>query len=59
MKSIEQKLPQKEFARVHRSYIIRLDKIREIEDNAVNINEQIIPISRSYKENLMKRLNLI
>jgi len=59
MKSIEQKLPQKEFARVHRSYIIRLDKIREIEDNAVNINEQIIPISRSYKDNLMKRLNLI
>ena len=59
MKSIEQKLPQREFARIHRSYIIRIDKIREIEDNAVNINEQIIPISRSYKENLMKRLNLI
>jgi len=59
MKSIEQKLPQKEFARVHRSYIIRIDKIREIEDNAVNITDKIIPISRSYKDNLMKRLNLI
>lgn len=59
MKSIEQKLPHKEFARVHRSYIVRLDKIKEIEDNAININDNIIPISRSYKDNLMKRLNLI
>lgn len=59
MKMIEQKLPHREFARVHRSYIVRLDKIKEIEDNAININDNIIPISRTYKENLMERLNLI
>jgi DNA-binding LytR/AlgR family response regulator len=59
MKTIEQKLAHGEFARVHRSYIVRLDKIKEIEDNAININDNIIPISRSYKESLMKRLNLI
>jgi DNA-binding LytR/AlgR family response regulator len=59
MKMIEQKLPHRDFARVHRSYIVRLDKIKEIEDNAININDNIIPISRSYKENLMERLNLI
>lgn len=59
MKSLESKLPDKDFVRVHRSFIIRVDKIREIEDNAVSIGDFIIPISRSYKENLIKRLNTI
>lgn len=59
MKSIENKLPEKDFVRIHRSFIIRVDKIREIEDNAVSIGEYVIPISRSYKENLLKRLNTL
>ncbi len=59
MKSLEGKLPEKDFVRVHRSFIIRIDKIREIEDNAVSIGEFVIPISRSYKENLLKRLNTL
>ncbi|MBK9800005.1 MAG: response regulator transcription factor [Bacteroidetes bacterium] len=59
MKGIESKLPPKDFARVHRSYIIRIDKIKEIEENTVFIGENAIPISRSHKEALLKKLNLL
>lgn len=59
MKAIETKLPQREFMRIHRSFIIRLDRITEIEENAVTIAGKSIPISRSNKEDLFRRLNLI
>jgi DNA-binding LytR/AlgR family response regulator len=59
MKAIETKLPLRDFMRIHRSFIIRLDKISEIEENAVTIGGKSIPISRSNKEDLFRRLNLI
>jgi len=58
MKAIENKLPAGQFCRVHRSYIVRIDKIREIEDNTINILDRQIPVSRSYKDVLMEKLNL-
>lgn len=58
MKSIETKLPVKDFFRVHRSYIVRLDKIKAIEDNHVLVLDKQLPVSRSNKEALMKRLHL-
>ncbi|MFT6844131.1 MAG: DNA-binding LytR/AlgR family response regulator [Flavobacteriales bacterium] len=59
MKAIDHKLPSDQFARVHRSFIVRMDHIVEIEDNTVVINDKLIPVSRSYKENLMKRLKTL
>jgi DNA-binding LytR/AlgR family response regulator len=59
MKGIESRLPRKNFIRVHRSYIINLDKVASLEDNALVINEKSIPIGASYKEGLMKKLNLL
>lgn len=59
MKSIETRLPQKEFIRVHRSFIVRLDKINEIEENSVNIGGKIVPVSRSHKEELFTRLKML
>jgi two-component system LytT family response regulator len=59
MKAIETKLPSRDFMRIHRSFIIRLDRITEIEENAVTIAGKSIPISRSNKEDLFRRLNLI
>jgi DNA-binding LytR/AlgR family response regulator len=59
MKLMEDKLKKTDFARIHRSYIIRLDKIKEIEENSVSLNGKILPISRGYKDNLYKKLNLI
>lgn len=58
MKDIEAKLPQLNFARVHRSYIVQLEKINALEENACIIDGNRIPIGKSYKENLMSRLNL-
>jgi PAS domain S-box-containing protein len=58
MKDIEAKLPPLNFARVHRSYIVQLEKINALEENACIIDGNRIPIGKSYKENLMSRLNL-
>jgi len=61
MKDIERKMPQDFFLRVHRSYIVRLDKIVQIEQPNLVLeeNNKIIPIGGSYKEELIKRINLI
>ena len=58
MKSIENRLAFNDFSRIHRSYIIRLDKIREIEDETVSLGEKVLPISRTYKHDFLKKLNL-
>jgi DNA-binding LytR/AlgR family response regulator len=59
MKSLEQKLPLHDFVRVHRSYIVNVNKIESIEDLSINIDKKIIPIGASYKENFMSRLNFL
>lgn len=59
LKKIEDKLPSDTFLKVHRSYIINLSKIIDIEDNSVLIKQDIIPVSRSNRSELMKRLNLL
>ncbi len=58
-KNVEEKLDPNQFVRVHRSYIVNVDKVVDIEDNNLLINEQIIPISRGQKPNLLKRLNML
>lgn len=58
MKYLEEKLGF-QFLRVHRSYIVHLDKIVDIEDNTLVINNKVIPISRANKSELMNRLNLL
>jgi DNA-binding LytR/AlgR family response regulator len=57
MKSIEERLPKSKFIRVHRSYIVHIDKINRFEDNMIKVGDKVIPVSRSCKENLMLRLN--
>jgi DNA-binding LytR/AlgR family response regulator len=61
MKDIATKLPQDDFIRVHRSFIVRLDKIAAIEQpNLILENDKkVIPIGGSYKEDLAKRINLV
>ena len=59
LKKIEDKLPNDLFLKVHRSYIINVQKIIDIEDNSVLIKKDVIPVSRSNRPELMKRLNLL
>lgn len=59
LKKIEDKLPDSLFLKIHRSYIINIKKIIDIEDNSVLIAKDVIPISRSNRPELMKRLNLL
>ncbi|GGG14253.1 DNA-binding response regulator [Dokdonia pacifica] len=59
LKKIEDKLPKDLFLKVHRSYIINVKKIIDIEDNSVLIKKDVIPVSRSNRPELMKRLNLL
>ena len=58
LQHFEQVLINEEFVRVHKSFIIAMSKIQNIEGNAVFIDGQRIPIGRTYKLNLMKRIKL-
>ena len=59
MKKIEDKLPDNLFLKIHRSFIINIKKIVDIEDNSVLIKKEVIPVSRSNRSELMSRLNLL
>ncbi|WP_106792077.1 LytTR family DNA-binding domain-containing protein [Aquimarina sp. Aq78] len=59
LKKVEEKLPTDLFLKVHRSYIINIKKIIDIEDNSVLIAKDVIPVSRSNRPELMKRLNML
>ncbi|WP_394749255.1 LytR/AlgR family response regulator transcription factor [Spongiimicrobium salis] len=50
----ESVLPVAQFLRVHKSFIIALDKIRQIEGNRIRINTHIVPIGRTYKSVVSK-----
>lgn len=62
MSGIEQKLKSQGFARVHRSAIINLDRVREIEPfdtgdaRAHLVTGAAVPISRRYRQELKERL---
>jgi len=58
LKMIEAMLPQDQFLRVHRSYIINLNKITSITGNVVQLNKKEIPIGANYKNELNKRLGI-
>lgn len=59
LSKIKTKLPTEFFFQVHRSFIINLSKIIDIQDNTVLIQKFVIPISRSRRPELMDKLNLV
>jgi len=63
MKSMSDKIPSDKFARVHRSFIVNISKIKEIEDNIIVIKTEsgtkLIPIGKSYRNQLLQDINLI
>ncbi len=59
MKALDQKITNPRFLKVHRSYIVNLDKIKDIEDNTIVIEKSVIPISRAFKSIMMKSINIL
>ena len=61
MKSLESKLPDNLFKRIHRSYIVAIDKIDALVGNSIEVTERgapkIIPVGKNYKEDILKIIN--
>jgi DNA-binding LytR/AlgR family response regulator len=55
--TIEGRLPMMEFARVHRSFIVSIEKIDSIERRRIKIGKETIPISESYSAAFFNRIN--
>ena len=58
MKNMEGLLSKDQFLRIHRSYIISVEKFSAIEGNMIILGEEKLPIGKSYKEQVMKYFNL-
>jgi len=62
MKSLEKKLPESTFKRVHRSYIVNINKINAVVGNMLEVTEKgqtkHIPIGKNYREDLLNIINL-
>lgn len=57
MKKMEETLPKGSFIRVHKSYIISVDKIESIERSRIAIASKIIPIGDTYREEFFKLID--
>lgn len=59
MKKVQEKLEAYHFQKVHRSFVVNLSKIIDIEESNLLIEDKVIPISRANKEALIDKLNLL
>ncbi len=57
MKKMEDALPEKHFVRVHKSYIVALDKIDSIERSRIWIKDKIIPVGDTYRDQFFKLID--
>jgi len=59
LKAVEQKLAEHQFIRTHRSTIVNLKVIDGIEEDVILIREHKLPIGKTYRDDFMKRINLL
>ena len=59
LRQLEVKLPTEKFMKIHRSYIIALNKIDSIEDNVIHVNNNMIPLADSCRQQLFEKINMI
>ncbi len=57
LKALEQKLPPSNYARVHKSFIVMMDKIQSIRNDDIWIGDKKLPLSRSYREKFLKKID--
>jgi DNA-binding LytR/AlgR family response regulator len=58
LKSVEAKLPKSEFLRVHRSYVVNLNHITQINPKSLFLDRKEIPVSEAHRAELLDRVNL-
>jgi DNA-binding LytR/AlgR family response regulator len=59
LKKLEDKLDPVKFVRVHRSFIVNLTKITNVDANNIEIDKRIIPVSATYKDSFLAKLNIL
>jgi DNA-binding LytR/AlgR family response regulator len=59
LKTVEERLPPSRFLRVHRSYMVAINKIDSMEGGVLIINRKPLPVADAYRSALNKRLNII
>jgi DNA-binding LytR/AlgR family response regulator len=59
LKDVEERLPTNKFLRVHRSYIVAIDKIDTIREGILVIREKTVPVADAYRSALNKRMNVL
>ena len=59
LKKICSTLPENKFTRVHRSFIVNLSKITNIDSNSLELRKKIIPISDTYKDHLFSNIRVL
>jgi DNA-binding LytR/AlgR family response regulator len=59
MKTLEGKLPQKDFQRIHRSFIVNLKQVDEVHDSSVRIKDQSLPMSATHRPAFLERIQSI
>lgn len=59
LKSINSRLDHPRFFKVHRSFIVNLGRIKDIEEGSLVIGSKVIPISRSHRPLLMNAINIL
>ena len=56
---MENRFSTNDYIRVHRSFIIQIDAIEDIEDDSIAFGKNLVPIGKTYKSAVYKRLNII
>jgi len=59
LKNLEEKLSKTTFLKVHRSYIVNINKIDDIRGNTIYLQGNQIPIGKGHKEEVIRRLNIL
>jgi len=57
LKTLENELPPSQFIRVHKSYIVAIDKIEFLDGNTLQVGKEKIPVGPSYKDQLLSHFN--
>jgi DNA-binding LytR/AlgR family response regulator len=59
MKNLEERMDPQVFVKVHRSYIVNINKIDDLHGNQIFIQKHEVPIGKAYRDAVMQRLNIL